>query len=75
MSLIFVTGAETLPTSSYGPGLGPILLDDVNCTGNESSLFSCDHNGLGNHNCSHFQDAAVNCPGKIILIQGFLLVT
>ena len=45
----------------YGQGTGPILLDNVFCLGNESSLFSCIHNGIRNHNCGHSEDASVRC--------------
>ena len=45
----------------YGQGTGLILLDDVFCEGSESSLFSCNHTGVGNHNCDHSQDAVVRC--------------
>ena len=45
----------------YSQGTGPIFLDNVNCFGYESSLFSCRHSGLGNHNCRHSQDASVRC--------------
>ena len=46
----------------YGQGAGRILLDDVSCLGNESSLFSCNHRGLGNYyNCGHSKDASVRC--------------
>ena len=45
----------------YGKGTGPIFLDDVNCLRSESSLFSCRHNGVRNHNCVHDEDAGVQC--------------
>ena len=45
----------------YGQGTGPILLDDVSCLGDESSLFLCNHRGLENHNCDHSKDASVQC--------------
>ena len=48
-------------SARYGQGTGPILLDDVSCLGNESSLFSCNHRGLENHNCDHSKDASVRC--------------
>ena len=45
----------------YGQGTGQILLDNVNCVGYESSIFSCRHNGVGIHNCGHHEDASVRC--------------
>ena len=59
-----------LSRAEYGEGEGQIVLDNVNCIGNESSLFNCPHAGLENHNCNHYEDAAVICLGKKILKYG-----
>ena len=40
-----------------------ILLDNVVCQGNESSLLNCGHEPVGVHNCDHSEDAGVRCEG------------
>ena len=45
-------------------GTGQIWLDNVRCTGNESTIFQCAHPGWGIHNCRHSEDAGAWCvPG------------
>ena len=45
----------------FDGGTGFILLDNVQCTGNESSLSQCPHDGIGIHDCDHSEDAGVKC--------------
>ncbi|XP_044895921.1 deleted in malignant brain tumors 1 protein-like [Felis catus] len=58
--------ALAAPRSSlFGDGSGPIFLDDVRCTGDETSLGQCIHRGLSVHNCGHHEDAGAVCSGTI----------
>ncbi|KAM5140419.1 scavenger receptor cysteine-rich domain-containing protein DMBT1-like [Mantella aurantiaca] len=45
----------------FGVGSGDIVLDDVNCAGNESLLSQCQHRMWGEHNCQHIEDSGVIC--------------
>ena len=48
----------------FGQGLGPIWLDNIACTGSESTLASCGHLGLNiTRSCSHNEDAGLRCYG------------
>ena len=65
-------GANT--SVSFGPGTGQILLDNLQCTGFESRLVDCSHNGVGNHDCSHREDAGIVCDCKYQTESTFVML-
>lgn len=65
--------AVSAPTSAhFGRGSGPIWLDNVECSGQESALSHCKHPGFGANNCGHGEDAGVICLGKRLILKVWL---
>ena len=61
--------AQAFPSARYGQGSGSILLDDVQCNGNEDSLEQCGNVGWNRHNCYHSEDAGVRCGEFYIIFE------
>ena len=51
----------------FGLGTGQIWLDNLHCTGSETHLVNCRHNGFGMHDCRHYEDAGLFCEGNWIM--------
>ncbi|NWW74229.1 LOXL2 oxidase, partial [Climacteris rufus] len=62
----YVEAVSWLPGSKYGKGEGKIWLDNVQCSGRESSLAACASNGWGISDCKHSEDVGVLCAEKRI---------
>ena len=45
----------------YGTADSEIVLDDLGCTGNEDSVFDCQHNGEWIDNCEATEIAGIQC--------------
>ena len=57
----FVGAVAANTSAAFGEGKGQIWMDNVQCTGNESSLTECARSRWGTHNCFHSEDAGVIC--------------
>uniref|UniRef100_A0A1X7U349 SRCR domain-containing protein n=1 Tax=Amphimedon queenslandica TaxID=400682 RepID=A0A1X7U349_AMPQE len=57
----------------FGQGTGSIVMDDVRCTGTESTLINCSH--VTYHNCYHYEDAGVRCTAVIAATNGALILS
>ena len=66
--------AQSFSSAFFGQGTGPIQLDNVGCSGTETTLSQCTH--LTSHNCGHFEDAGARCgaPGMPLMIILLLLL-
>ena len=61
----FGSSGTAIGSAGFGKGSGSIWLDSVTCTGNESTLASCGHLGVGiTRSCSHSEDSGVKCSGE-----------
>ena len=59
-----LTVATARTNAYFGAGTGPIYLEDVACSGSETSLLQCSSDPLLSGGCSHSQDAGVECEGN-----------
>jgi hypothetical protein len=61
--IIHFPGATAYAGARFGQGTGPIVMDEVRCTGSEATLMDCPSNL--SHNCGHHEDAGVRCTLSI----------
>ncbi|KAK5609545.1 hypothetical protein CRENBAI_005488 [Crenichthys baileyi] len=64
------TVIEAKKGAFFGEGRDEIWLDDVQCTGRETSIIKCQHKPLGNNNCGHSEDAGVVCSEHVRIVNG-----
>ena len=55
-------------SSSFGSDSAQIWLDDVQCSGNETSIDQCSHNGFNIYDCTFGTDqVGVECIGQFLI--------
>lgn len=60
---LLTTGAIAIRDESFSENLAPLLLSNVNCSGNETALLECQYNTPPNYYCDRLEDAGVVCQG------------
>ncbi len=58
---LFLTGGS-FQSMFIEDNTGPILLDNLKCSGNEDNLISCNSSSLNDHACKHIEDIYLFCP-------------
>ena len=68
LTFISIYSQNALPqtAAAFGQGTGNILLDDVTCLGNETSILDCSTNQIGQNDCDHSEDVGVICSNSTL---------
>ena len=59
--LVLYRNVYAVSDAAFGPGTGPILMDNVNCSGSGTDLSQCTYVNSTKQNCGHHEDAGVIC--------------
>ena len=54
--------------ASFGPGDGPVWMDNVACIGSETRIDYCSFPGWGIHDCQRYEDAGVVCNSTYVTV-------
>jgi len=65
----FPRATQAFGGAYHGQGSGPIWMGDIACSGSESLLSECSHQGWGINDCTHSQDASVQCSYMSSLVR------
>ena len=55
------SGSAEYLEDEYGEGDGKIWLENLKCTGKETTLLECEKTDFGVHWCSHSDDVSISC--------------
>ena len=56
--IIIIIAGRSIYRAYFGQGTGQVVLGNVDCNGEESTLLECDNH---NYNCGHNEDVSVRC--------------
>lgn len=55
---------KATPGSYFGPGTGPVIIDDLDCHGNETDINQCASAPWGASSCGPNNVAGLDCQGN-----------
>ena len=69
-----VSAGNSVPVvrGGYGQGNGTVLLDNLNCQGDEASLLQCNRSLI--IDCDHSEDAGVRCEGVYLHVSRHIVL-
>ena len=59
---------------AFGQGTGPILLNEVTCTGMEQNIAFCQHNDWYLNDCKHSEDVGVFCDSGAVFNSAIIVI-
>ena len=72
--VVCLLGSIPVKRAGFGNGSGMIVLDNLDCSGSEGSLFDCPSDSpVLVHNCDHSEDAGVRCLCTTVFPDCFLV--
>ena len=64
--IIIMLGSTPLYGTTFGRGPYPIILGELYCSGQESSLLECNRNDRSISTCSTNEVAGIRCEGNVV---------
>ncbi|CAG2205114.1 PRSS12 [Mytilus edulis] len=56
-------------SAHFGRGYGPILIDDLDCSGEEDDISECNRTPWFKSNCDHGEDVSVKCVADYRIVR------
>ncbi|KAM6960744.1 lysyl oxidase homolog 3B isoform 2-T2 [Aplochiton taeniatus] len=71
----FGSAKEALTGARMGQGMGPIHMNEVQCVGQEKSIWNCPFKNITSEDCQHMEDAAVRCNTPYMALENSIRIT
>ncbi|KAJ8335761.1 hypothetical protein SKAU_G00391030 [Synaphobranchus kaupii] len=71
----FGSAKEALSGARMGQGMGPIHMNEVQCSGLERTVWSCRYKNVTSEDCRHEKDASVRCNVPYMAYENTVRIT